>query len=83
VACRSDARLWYGCATAAEEAAVRSTTAAAADPIASLIFISGSFLNVVDLVCDEPVCFAVDCVSGVGVWRVDEAEDLARCAFTQ
>ena len=30
-----------------------------------------------DLVCQQAVCFAVDARSGIGVRRVDEAEDLS------
>src|SRR5689334_22932134 len=38
---------------------------------------SGSLGDWVDLVGDEPVCLAVDGSGGVGVWGIDQAEDLA------
>src|SRR5215469_7630194 len=38
---------------------------------------SGALGDWVDLVGDEPVCFAVHGSRGVGVWGIDQAEDLA------
>src|SRR5712691_4262301 len=38
---------------------------------------SRSFGDGVDLVGDEPVCLAVHRGGRIGVWRVDQAEDLA------
>src|SRR4030095_2192242 len=39
---------------------------------------SGILTDMVDLVGNQPVCFAVDRVSGLRVGCLDQAEDLAR-----